>query len=140
MPDLRDINAPIVWRLATRESDDRMARPAWLRNWLERHQHPLSFWLHMLGIPLAVAGAILGLVQLLRAPAEPAYWGLWWRPVLLIVAGYVLQWIGHRIEGNDVGELIPIKKALGLPYVAVSPRYQRTVADASETGSAAADR
>jgi predicted membrane channel-forming protein YqfA (hemolysin III family) len=100
-------------------------RPAWLRNWLERHQHPVSFWLHMLGIPLAVAGAILGLIQIIAAFSDPAQWSLWWRPVGLIFVGYLLQWIGHRIEGNDVGELIPIKKALGMPYVAVSPRYRQ---------------
>lgn len=105
--------------------DNAPNRPAWLNNWLERHQHPTSFWLHMVGIPIAVSGAILGLVQLIGALSEPALWALWWRPLGLLFVGYLLQWIGHRIEGNDVGELIPIKKALGLPYVAVSPRYQR---------------
>jgi hypothetical protein len=79
------------------------------RNWLERHQHPVSFWLHMLGIPMAFGGLILLFFL-------PWYWGLGG-----VVLGYLLQWIGHRIEGNDVGELIPIKRALGLPVVAVAP-------------------
>lgn len=73
----------------------------------------------MIGIPLAVGGLILGGVQLLQWR-----WDLWWRPTSLIAFGYLLQWIGHRIEGNDVGEIILIKKLLGLPYVAISPRYQ----------------
>lgn len=83
-----------------------------------RHQSPLSFWLHLLGIPLAVGGAILGLWQLYEG-----LWDLWWRPVLLIFVGYLLQWIGHRHEGNDMGEVILIKRSLGKPYVAVSPRF-----------------
>ena len=39
-------------------------RPPWLQNWLERHRSPLSFWLHMIGIPLAVAAVILAGYQL----------------------------------------------------------------------------
>lgn len=95
-----------------------IARRAWgfamkaRRNWLERHQVPFNYWIHMLGIPLALAG----LVALFLLPW---YWG-----VGGIVAGYVLQWIGHRVEGNDVGEFIPIKKMLGLPYVAIAPQRQ----------------
>ena len=34
------------------------------------------------------------------------------------------------VEGNDVGEIIPIKKLLGLPYVAVAPKYAEKPADA----------
>lgn len=63
----------------------------------------------MLGIPLAFAGLLL-LVFI------PWYWG-----VSAIVLGYLLQWIGHRVEGNDVGELIPVKRLLGLPVVAIAP-------------------
>jgi hypothetical protein len=88
-----------------------------MRNWLERHQHPASLVLHLVGIPMTVGAAALAAVQLWQWQ-----WELWWRPVLLLVAGYLLQWIGHRIEGNDMGEIILVKKRLGRPYVAVSPR------------------
>ena len=100
----------------------------WLTNWRQRHQHPASFWLHMVGIPLAVAAPILAAVQLYQWR-----WDLWWRPVLLLVGGYLLQWIGHRIEGNDVGEVILIKKWLGLPYVAVSSRYREITTEDTES-------
>jgi len=73
----------------------------------------------MIGIPVAVGALVLAAVQLYQWR-----WDLWWRPALLFVVGYLLQWIGHQIEGNDVGEVILIKKWLGRPYVAVSPRYQ----------------
>jgi len=82
-------------------------------NWLERHQHPVSFWLHMVGIPLTFVG-LLSLFFL------PWYWG-----VGAFVLGYLLQFLGHKIEGNDVGELIPLKRLLGLPVVPISPRYQQ---------------
>lgn len=92
--------------------------PGWLTNWLERHQSRMSFWLHMVGIPLTIAALVLACVQL-----AAWRWDLWWRPALLLFAGYLLQWIGHVIEGNDMGEVILVKKLLGRPYVAVSPKY-----------------
>ncbi len=91
-----------------------------IKNWLERHQHPASRVLHGMGIPMTIASVVLALVQL-----RAEQWDLWWRPVVLLVGGYVLQWIGHMIEGNDVGEWILVKKMLGRDYVAVSPRYKR---------------
>jgi len=79
------------------------------RGWLARHQNPANFWIHVLGIPLALAGVVLLFLT-------DWYWG-----VGAIVLGYLLQWIGHRIEGNDVGELILLKRLLGLPVVVVAP-------------------
>lgn len=96
----------------------RRSMPAWLQRWLRRHHHPASFWLHVVGIPMTIAAVVLALVQLWEGR-----WDLWWRPAALLVVGYLLQWIGHRIEGNDMGEVVLIKKWLGKPYVAVSPRY-----------------
>jgi hypothetical protein len=81
------------------------------RNWLERHQNAFNFWIHLIGIPLALAGLLLLFI-------EP------WYGVAALVAGYFLQWVGHRVEGNDVGEFIPIKRLLGLPVVAIAPKYQ----------------
>lgn len=92
--------------------------PAWLTNWFQRHQHPISLVLHVIGIPLTILAVVLTFVQLAQWR-----WDLWYRPLVVLVAGYLLQWIGHRIEGNDMGELILVKKWLGRPYVAVSPRY-----------------
>jgi hypothetical protein len=94
--------------------------PGWLAGWFERHRHPVSLALHVIGIPLTVAAVVVAIWQL----AEWR-WDLWYRPVALLTAGYGLQWIGHAIEGNDMGEVILIKKWLGRPYVAVSPRYAK---------------
>jgi hypothetical protein len=81
-----------------------------LANWRERHRHPVNFAVHLVGIPLTLIGLALLFVL-------PWYWG-----VAAFALGYLLQYVGHRVEGNDVGELIPIKRALGLPVVAVVPR------------------
>jgi hypothetical protein len=78
------------------------------RNWLERHQNAFNFWIHLVGIPVAMASVPLLFVD-------------WRWGVAALVLGYFLQWIGHRVEGNDVGEFIPVKKLLGLPYVAIAP-------------------
>jgi hypothetical protein len=94
--------------------------PAWLTNWLERHQHPASRVLHAIGIPLTIAAVVLAIVQL-----ADWRWDLWWRPAGLLFLGYLLQWLGHRIEGNDMGELIVAKRLRGRPYVAVAPRYAK---------------
>jgi hypothetical protein len=101
--------------------------PRWLSNWLARHQHPVSLWLHIFGIPLTIAAVALALVQL-----ADDRWDLWWRPVVLLVVGYMLQWMGHRIEGNDMGEIILVKKLLGRPYIAISPRYGHGPASAGD--------
>ncbi len=91
--------------------------PAWVHKWLQRHQNPVSQVLHAIGIPLLGVAGVLVVVQLMHGA-----WSLWWRPVLAVTVSYLLQWIGHCIEGNTMGELILINKALGRPYVAVAPR------------------
>jgi hypothetical protein len=101
------------------------SRPRWLTNWLQRHRDRRSRWLHYVGIPLTIAAVILALVQLWQWR-----WDLWWRPAILLVAGYGLQLIGHRLEGNDMGEVIIVKRLLGKPYQATSPRHTRPTAKA----------
>jgi hypothetical protein len=84
-----------------------------LRNWRQRHRHPFNFWIHMIGIPMAVAG-----VMLLFWKDVDWLWGIG-----AFVLGYVLQWVGHLVEGNDVGEWAAIKRMVGLPYVGIAPQY-----------------
>ncbi len=93
-------------------------------HWKLRHQHPLSLWLHAVGIPLTLAAVGLAVVQLIDWR-----WDLWWRPAVLFAAGYVLQWLGHRIEGNTMGELILILKWLDRPHTSISPKYQERDSD-----------
>ncbi|HSW46405.1 MAG TPA: Mpo1-like protein [Phycisphaerae bacterium] len=94
--------------------------PDWWKRYWERHQHPACRVLHIIGVPMIPAALVLAGVQLAQWR-----WDLWWRPVGLLVLSYLLQWVGHRIEGNDLGEVVFIKKLLGRPYTAISPRYTR---------------
>jgi uncharacterized membrane protein YGL010W len=91
---------------------------AW-NNWRMRHRHPVCLALHAIAIPMLVLAGVLVVVQLLGGA-----WNLWWRPVGLLAVSYVLQWIGHTIEGNDMGEVILLKKLLRRPYVAVAGQYK----------------
>ena len=91
----------------------------WLDNWRQRHLHPANRALHAVGIPVLIAGLVLLAVQLVMWR-----WDLWWRPAALNTISSLQQWTGHRLEGNDLGELILIKKLLGRPYVDVAPRDQ----------------
>lgn len=92
--------------------------PPWLRNWLERHQHPVSRGLHYVGIPLTVLAPASALAAILSG--RPL---LWVAAGALVFVGYALQWVGHVLEGNELGEVVLVKKLLGRPYVAISPRY-----------------
>jgi len=92
----------------------------WLANWCERHQHPASQVLHAIGIPLTIVGVVVIVLQTASSSSH-----LWPYAAGLLIVGYFLQWVGHRIEGNDMGELILLKKVFGKPYVAISPRYAR---------------
>jgi hypothetical protein len=96
------------------------------RGWRARHQLPFNFALHLVGIPLALSGLVLFFVT-------DWYWG-----AAALFVGYLLQWVGHRAEGNDVGELIPFKKLLGLPYVAVAPQFANSSAKPPEPGGSPA--
>ena len=74
--------------------------PRLLRGWLERHQHPLSFYLHMVGIPMT----LVALPLLFRHQ--------WRRAAGLFGGGYTLQFVGHLIEGNPPGEVLALQRRL----------------------------
>src|SRR5262245_157834 len=97
------------------------AQPTWrgplltlLWKWRQRHRHPANLTLHLVGIPMTVMGVIL----FVALPWDEWHWGAG-----LFVLGYVLQYAGHGIEGNDVGEWAAIKRLLGMPCVLVAPQY-----------------
>lgn len=63
-----------------------------------RHKHPVNAILHIFGVPIAFYG--FGLL----------FFGHALMALGCIVLGYFLQWLGHRAQGNEVGEVILIKK------------------------------
>ena len=65
----------------------------WIRQYAESHQHPVNRWCHTLGIPMIVVSLALTAV----AVVWPA---LWLPAAVLFVSGWVLQFIGHAVEGK----------------------------------------
>jgi hypothetical protein len=100
-------------------------RSDWLTRWRQRHQHPASLWLHLFGVPMTITAGVLAILQLVDG-----HWEAWWRPMVLVAGGYALQYI----EGNDMGEIILIKRLLRRPYTAVSPRYRRATGESPFLG------
>ncbi|HAD57641.1 MAG TPA: hypothetical protein DCG12_00145, partial [Planctomycetaceae bacterium] len=72
-------------------------------NYLPRHTHPLNRGLHAIGVPLSF----------IVAPAAAIAGADWYWHVGSFIGGYVLQFAGHAIEGNDAGEVVFVKKILG---------------------------
>jgi hypothetical protein len=83
-----------------------------VQHWLQRHAHPTSFILHMIGIPPTLLGALF--VSIYLSLFSLAIFLL---ALALFVGGYLLQFAGHVLEGTDPGEIIYFKRKLGLPYV-----------------------
>jgi uncharacterized membrane protein YGL010W len=94
-------------------------------NWMERHRNPVSFVLHVIGIPPTILGVLL----------IPIYVYCMSIPIFLCAlamffGGYLVQFLGHALEGTDPGEIIYFKRKLGLNYVEFAParRSRRGVA------------
>ncbi len=73
-----------------------------IENWRARHCNPLSFWLHMVGMPACFVAAPIALV--LRQ---------WWWAAGLFAGGYILQFVGHAVEGSRSGEGMLLRRILG---------------------------
>ncbi len=82
-----------------------------LKNYLPRHTNRLNRVLHLVGVPLTFVGTAAALIE----------GAAWYYPLSCFIGGYVLQFAGHAIEGNDAGEVVFLKKKLGLPYTEYAP-------------------
>jgi uncharacterized membrane protein YGL010W len=66
---------------------------AFLIDYCQRHAHPANAFFHIFGVPMA----FYGFYKLLIAQ--------WTIGAALVVVGYLLQYIGHKFQGNEVGEV-----------------------------------
>lgn len=80
----------------------RMKNP--IAQWYARHRNPVSFWLHMPGIPMCFVAAPILLV-----------YHQWWWAAGMFVGGYALQLLGHAQEGSQSGEEMLIRRLLRCP-------------------------
>ena len=80
-------------------------------NYMERHRNRANQALHLVGVPLTFGVSVWLLII-----DEP-----WWA-LAAFLGGYLLQFVGHAIEGNDAGEVVLVKRWLRKPYVEFGPR------------------
>ncbi len=65
----------------------------WIAQYSRSHEHPLNRYCHTLGIPLIALSLPLFVVALFVG-------GFWRVPVTLFVVGWLLQFVGHAVEGK----------------------------------------
>lgn len=82
-----------------------------VRNYLPRHRNRFNQFLHLIGVPLTFVGT----------PWCVAGGAAWYWALSCFVVGYLLQFAGHAVEGNDAGEVVFLKRKLGLPYTEYGP-------------------
>jgi hypothetical protein len=69
----------------------------------------------MLGIPPTIIGVLLMPIYVVLMSVSLFIFAL-----VLFVGGYLVQFLGHALEGTDPGEIIYFKRKLGLKYVEVA--------------------
>jgi len=69
---------------------------AFIIDYIQRHKHPVNAILHIFGVPAVFIGIYCLFVNAALG------WGL-------IVFGYLFQYLGHKAQGNEVGEVTLIK-------------------------------
>jgi uncharacterized membrane protein YGL010W len=65
----------------------------WITQYARSHQHPLNRVCHSFGVPLIALSIPLFLVAI----AVPGFWRI---PLAMFLAGWILQFLGHAIEGK----------------------------------------
>ncbi len=71
-------------------------------DYCQRHSHPVNALWHILGVPLA----FFGLYKLIT--------GSFVTGMFCLFFGYLFQYLGHKTQGNEVGEVTLIKKCYAL--------------------------
>lgn len=84
---------------ATEEKSCPLTGVNWfVKDYIGRHAHPVNAALHIVGVPAAFAGFFLFFTG--------KDFG---RGALLIFVGYLMQFLGHQAQGNEVGEVTLMK-------------------------------
>ena len=74
----------------------------WIEEYGHSHQHPVNRFCHTFGIPMIAISLPLFVVAAipLVTAALPIPAGFWKVPTALFVVGWVLQFVGHAVEGE----------------------------------------
>jgi hypothetical protein len=87
-----------------------------VQDWLARHRGRTSFVLHMIGIPPTILGVLLIPIYVPLLSARLFLFAL-----TLFAGGYVIQFVGHALEGSVPGEVIYFQRRLGWGSAAPAP-------------------
>ena len=79
-----------------------------VESWFQRHPTPLNRALHVVGVPPTIIGFFLIPVWLFMLSVPLFLFAL-----SLFVGGYLLQFLGHALEGSPSGEMTFLKGWLG---------------------------
>ena len=66
----------------------------WIEEYSHSHQHPINKLTHKIGIPMIA-------LSLPLFPVAIFVKNFWIVPVVLFVIGWIFQFVGHAIEGNQ---------------------------------------
>src|SRR6478736_6423520 len=74
----------------------------WIEEYGHSHQHPVNRLCHTFGIPMIAISLPLFVVALIpfMTASLPIPAGFWKIPAALFVAGWILQFVGHAVEGE----------------------------------------
>ena len=75
-----------------------------VNNWIERHRDVRSFVLHLIGIPCTILGVLLMPVYVLLLSFTVFALAL-----TLFVGGFLIQFLGHGLDGSEPGEIKGIR-------------------------------
>jgi len=75
-----------------------------VNDWVERHRDPRSFTLHLFGIPSTILGVLLIPVYTMLLS-----WPVFGFALALFLGGFVLQFLGHALDGTEPGEIKGIR-------------------------------
>ena len=70
---------------------------AFIIDYCQRHAHPVNAVLHIVGVPAVFIGIYF------------LFTGKFLLAIVLIVVGYLFQYLGHQAQGNEVGEVTLLK-------------------------------
>jgi len=85
------------------------------QDYMRRHRHPVNAALHIVGVPAAFYGfwligsSMLGKGSKLNKKGSEADSSNLALGIVLVFFGYLFQYLGHRKQGNEVGEVTLIK-------------------------------
>jgi len=115
----RQLSLPLDFYLTPVTETERDMPASFMEDYKAKHQHPLNRLMHSVGIPLIVVSLPIILFS-------------WRWALVLFVAGWILQFAGHAIEGNQpaffrnpiyllIGPLWLVRRAAGALGLAKSP-------------------